>query len=252
MLMVISPSKTQDFASGTDLPHSLPVKLEQTQTLLKGLQALSCDQLGQLMKISPKLADLNYGRYQAFQWPLTPQNSKQALLAFKGDVYQGIAVEKYTQAEFDYAQAHLRILSGFYGVLKPLDLIQPYRLEMHTPLQIDQHKGLYEFWDHQLTDILLEDLGSDQRLINLASQEYFKAVQSPRLDPKVVNISFKQQHKGSYKVMGIHAKRARGLMVNFAIQNQITDAQDLQGFAIAGYQFRPDFSDPNHWVFCRD
>ncbi|NJK41774.1 MAG: peroxide stress protein YaaA [Acaryochloridaceae cyanobacterium SU_2_1] len=252
MLMVISPSKTQNFTNSLDLPYSLPVNLEQTQILLKTLQTLNPEELSQLMKISPKLADLNYKRYQEFEWPFTPSNAKPALLAFQGDVYQGLEIEQYAQGDFEYAQAHLRILSGFYGVLRPLDLIQPYRLEMHTPLRINDYKSLYQFWNSQLVDVLLKDLGPEGWLINLASQEYFKAVQSPKLAHRVLNITFKEQYKGTYKVIGLHAKRARGLMVNFAIQNQITDPQDLQGFAIAGYRFRADFSETNHWFFCRD
>lgn len=252
MLMIISPSKTQNFDRGPQTEYTLPVKLAQTQTLVDQLQQLSPDDLGQLMKISPKLSALNWQRYQDFQASFTPENAKQALLAFKGDVYNGIEVETYTEDDFAYAQQHLRILSGLYGLLKPLDLMQPYRLEMGTKLKTKQGNTLYDFWGSQVTAALNTDLESDTTLVNLASNEYFKAVQPQQLHGKVLNILFKENKDGVYKVIGIHAKRARGLMVNYAIQNRIINPQDLQNFAVAGYGFNPDLSQSTDWVFCRD
>ena len=252
MLMILSPSKTQNFDRGPYTEYTLPVKLAQTQTLVDQLQTLSPDNLGQLMKISPKLSKLNWQRYQDFHASFTLENAKQALLAFKGDVYSGIEVETYTDADFAFAQQHLRILSGLYGLLKPLDLMQPYRLEMGTKLKTKQGNTLYDFWGDQVTAALNADLNADVTLVNLASNEYFKAVQPQQLHGKVLNILFKENKGGVYKVIGIHAKRARGLMVNYAIRNRIVNPHDLQNFSVAGYGFCPDLSQSTDWVFCRD
>ena len=252
MLMIISPSKTQNFDPPTQSKYTQPAHQGQIQTLVEQLQQYSPDELGQLMKISPKLSDLNWQRYQNFQTSFNPKSAKQALLAFKGDVYNGIEVESYAQDDFAFAQKHLRVLSGLYGLLKPLDLIQPYRLEMGTKLKTQQGNTLYDFWGSQITDALNADLGSDSTLVNLASGEYFKAVHPQKLKGKVLNIAFKENKNGTYKVIGIYAKRARGLMVNFAIRNRIAEPNDLQNFAVDGYTFNPDLSEANQWVFCRD
>ncbi len=252
MLMIISPSKTQNFDRGPQTTYTLPVKLAQTQTLVEQLRTLGPDDLGQLMNISPKLSTLNWQRYQNFQASFTLENAKQALLAFKGDVYSGIQVETYTDADFAFAQQHLRIISGLYGLLKPLDLMQPYRLEMGTKLKTRQGNTLYDFWGDQVTAALNADLDAEATLVNLASNEYFKAVQPQQLHGKVLNILFKENKGDVYKVVGIHAKRARGLMVNYVIQNRIVNPQDLQNFSVAGYAFHPDLSQATDWVFCRD
>lgn len=252
MLMIISPSKTQNFDPPSGIDHTVPAHALQTQTLVKQLRQYSPEDLGKLMKISPKLSDLNWQRYQDFQDAFTQENAKQALLAFRGDVYNGIEVETYTEDDFAFAQAHLRILSGLYGLLKPLDLIQPYRLEMGTKLQTDKGKTLYAFWGTQITEALNADLDANTPLINLASGEYFKAVQPQQLQGKVLNIAFKENKNGTYKVIGIHAKRARGLMVNYVIQNRITEPEGLQGFDVERYLFNPSLSTENEWVFCRD
>lgn len=252
MLMIISPSKTQNFDSLPAIDYTVPTQAAQTQTLVKQLRQYSPKDLGQLMKISPKLSDLNWQRYQEFQDSFTPENAKQALLVFKGDVYNGIEVDTYSQEDFAFAQDHLRILSGLYGLLKPLDLIQPYRLEMGTQLKTDQGKTLYDFWGTQITEALNADLDQDTTLINLASGEYFKAIHPQTLNAKVLNIAFKENKNGTYKVIGIHAKRARGLMVNYAIQNRITDPKRLQAFDVEGYTFNPNLSKETEWVFGRD
>lgn len=251
MLMIISPSKTQNFDPPPAIDYTVPTQAAQTQILAKQLRQYSPEDLGKLMKISPKLSDLNWQRYQDFQDSFTQENAKQALLAFRGDVYNGIEVETYSQDDFAFAQAHLRILSGLYGLLKPLDLIQPYRLEMGTKLQTDKGKTLYDFWGAQITDALNTDLDANTPLINLASGEYFKAVQPPQLKGKVLNIAFKENKNGTYKVIGIHAKRARGLMVNYAIHNRIAEPEGLQGFDVERYQFNPSLSQETEWVFCR-
>lgn len=252
MLMIISPSKTQNFDPRPGIDHTVPAQAARTQRLVKQLRQYSPEDLGKLMKISPKLSDLNWQRYQDFQDSFTQDNAKQALLAFKGDVYNGIEVDTYTPEDFTFAQNHLRILSGLYGLLKPLDLIQPYRLEMGTKLQTGKGKTLYDFWGAQITDALNADLASDTTLVNLASGEYFKAVQPQQLNGKVLNIAFKENKNGTYKVIGIHAKRARGLMVNYAIQNRITAPKALQAFDEEGYGFEPSLSTETEWVFCRN
>jgi hypothetical protein len=252
MLMIIAPSKTQNFDPTTLANYTIPIKQAQIQTLVKHLQQYSPEDLGTLMNISPKLSHLNWQRYQNFQESFHLANAKQALLAFTGEVYNGIAVDAYSEADFAFAQKHLRILSGLYGLLKPLDLIQPYRLEMATPLKTEQGVTLYEFWGSQITEALNADLGADATLINLASGEYFKAIQPQQIQGKILNIIFKENKQGTYKVIGIHAKRARGLMVNYAIQNRIVDSQDLKHFQIKGYSFDPNLSTASEWVFCRD
>lgn len=252
MLMIISPSKTQNFDPPPAIAYTVPTQTAQTQMLVQHLRQYSPEDLGKLMKISSKLSDLNWQRYHDFQDSFTPENAKQALLAFKGDVYNGIEVDTYSQDDFAFAQKHLRILSGLYGLLKPMDLIQPYRLEMGTKLQTEKGKTLYDFWGTQLTEALNADLDPETTLANLASGEYFKAIQPQQLKGKVLHIAFKENKNGTYKVIGIHAKRARGLMVNYAVQNRITDPEGLQGFDVEGYIFNPSLSKETEWVFCRD
>ncbi|PZD71658.1 hypothetical protein C1752_05042 [Acaryochloris thomasi RCC1774] len=251
MLMVISPSKTLEFEGQRHSIHTVPVKLEQSQQLIHQLRPFSPEELMQLMGISNKLADLNYERYQTFQTPFTPENARQALFVFKGDVYKGIEIESYGADDLDFAQNHLRILSGLYGILKPLDLIQPYRLEMGTKLANPLGKNLYEFWGTQIAEVLNADLAQNPTLVNLASNEYYKAIKLDQLQANPINIHFKENKNGTYKTIGLFAKRARGLMVNYAIQHRITEAQDLKAFDIEDYHFHPKLSKPQDWVFSR-
>ena len=254
MLMVISPAKTLDY-SGRNYPQfTQPLMLEQSQQLVETLRTYGPPELSSLMKISEKLAELNYDRYQTFQTPFTPLNAKQALLVFNGDVYRGIEVEDYDDEDLAFAQQHLRILSGLYGLLRPLDLMQPYRLEMGTKLVTEQGKSLYEFWGDQITQQINRALSEEAEpcLVNLASNEYFKSIEPKKLKAPVLNIAFKENKNGSYKVIAIHAKRARGLMVDYAIRHQIRDTNKLKGFDSEGYYFNEALSQPNNWVFCRD
>lgn len=253
MLMVISPAKTLDY-SGADYPqHTTPALLEQSQHLIEQLRDYDPPKLSSLMKISEKLALLNYDRYQNFQAPFTPDNAKQALLVFKGDVYKGMNIEDYDPEDLAFAQAHLRILSGLYGVLRPLDLMQPYRLEMGTKLATARGKDLYGFWGDRLSQLINADLAQEDEpcLVNLASNEYFKSIHLQTLEARVLNIAFKENKNGTYKIIAIHAKRARGLMVDFAIRHRIQDAEKLKGFDTEGYAFSEALSDTDHWVFCR-
>jgi uncharacterized protein len=228
--------------------------LEQSRQLINRLRQLSREELGNLMKISEKLSKLNWQRYREFHMPFSLDNAMQAIIAFQGDVYNGIDIKHYNDKDLQFAQQHLRILSGLYGVLKPLDLIQPYRLEMGTKLSTSNNKNLYEFWDNQITDLLNERLESDPSpvLINLASNEYYKVVQPKKLQATVLTICFKDLKNGTYKTIAIYAKRARGLMVDFIIKNKIKKPDDIKKFTAAGYNFNQSLSNDSEWVFCRE
>jgi cytoplasmic iron level regulating protein YaaA (DUF328/UPF0246 family) len=254
MLVVISPSKTLDFNGRSHPNHTIPFFKSRISQLIDHMKPLSEKDLETLMNISPKLAALNHERYQRFQLPFTPDNSRQALLAFKGDVYQGIQVDDYTDSDIQFAQAHLRILSGLYGLLRPLDLIQPYRLEMGIRLSGSWGKNLYEFWANAITDRInheLDHINGAKFLVNLASNEYFKAVRPGHLNAPVLHILFKEKKNHTLKIIGVHAKRARGLMVDFIIRHQITDPENLKAFTRSGYEWHPDHSTDTEWVFAR-
>lgn len=253
MIIVISPSKTLDFSFNSFSTHTQPRQLKESQELIETVRQLSPKKLSELMKISEKLSHLNWLRYQEFQQPFTLDNSKQALLAFKGDVYAGIDLDNYNEEGFSFAQKHLRILSGLYGILKPLDLIQPYRLEMGTRLANKRGKNLYEFWDNQVTKLLNQDLRSDKTplVINLASNEYFKVIRPKTLTAKILTLSFKENKAGLYKTIGIHAKRARGLMTDFIIHNRITEPEQLKLFHKQNYTYNKSLSTEFEWVFSR-
>ncbi len=254
MLMIISPAKTLDYESplATET-HTQPDFLDDACELIDQLKELEPHQVSNLMSISDKLGQLNAERFQSWHTPFTPDNARQAVLAFKGDVYTGLDAESFSEEDFSFAQKHLRILSGLYGLLKPLDLIQPYRLEMGTRFENTRGKDLYAFWGSKITDALNQLLASDDKvLVNLASNEYFKSVQKKHLDARLVTPQFKDWKNGQYKMISFYAKKARGLMCRYAIQNRITQADDLKGFNLDGYYFSEDQSDNNNWVFLRD
>jgi len=249
MLAVISPSKTQDFSSSNVDVFTKTRQIEQSQILIDLLKTKTQGEIASLMSISDKLSKLNFDRFQTFSTPFTLTNAKQALLAFKGDVYNGIDAPNLSSQDLDFAQSCVRMLSGLYGVIRPLDLIQPYRLEMGTRLENDKGKNLYEFWGDQISQILNEDESSV--IINLASNEYFKGIDKKSLNAKIINIAFKELKGDTYKIIGIYAKRARGLMVNYMIKNRITKSDDLKNFNVEDYKFRQDMSDELTWVFTR-
>jgi hypothetical protein len=253
MIIVISPSKTLDFSPHPFYTHTLPRQLNNSQELIDTAKQLTAEDIANLMKISDKLSQLNWQRYCDFQQPFTLENAKQALLAFKGDVYAGIDSDNYTADDFTFAQNHLRILSGLYGALRPLDLIQPYRLEMGTKLQNNKGNNLYQYWDKQVTELINQDLENDDKplLINLASNEYYKVIKPKILNVPVLTLNFKENKSGNYKTIGIHAKRARGLMTNFIIKNRLAEVSDIKGFCLADYVFNDDLSSENEWVFSR-
>ena len=256
MLMVVSPAKTLDYATPAVTDHcSRPAFLEHSAVLIGLLRQMSPQQLAGLMGISDALAVLNVGRYQQWRADDDKALGKQAVLAFMGDVYEGLDAARFSQDDFDYAQQHLRILSGLYGVLRPLDWMQPYRLEMGTRLVNPRGKDLYAFWGDLITDALNAVLsGQDSPLLlNLASEEYFKAVRPKRLLAPQIDCVF-QDRKGSgpYKTVSFHAKRARGLMARFVIQNRIDQPDGLKGFDLEGYRFEPAASEGNRLLFRRD
>ena len=254
MLMIISPAKTLDYESplATET-HTQPDFLDDACELIDQLKELEPHQVSNLMSISDKLGQLNAERFQCWHTPFTPDNARQAVLAFKGDVYTGLDAESFSEEDFSFAQKHLRILSGLYGLLKPLDLMQPYRLEMGTRFENTRGKDLYAFWGSKITEALNQLLASDDKvLVNLASNEYFKSVQKKHLDARLVTPQFKDWKNGQYKMISFYAKKARGLMCRYAIQNRITQADDLKGFNLDGYYFSEDQSDNNNWVFLRD
>ena len=250
MLAIISPSKTQDFEPTTIQNFTQTRQISDSQALVEILKDKSQAQIGELMSISEKLSKLNYERFQSFKTPLTQSNAKQALLAFKGDVYNGIDAPSLSTQDLAFAQNHVRMLSGLYGVIRPLDLIAPYRLEMGTKLANTRGKNLYEFWGDRISQVLNED--ESDVIINLASNEYFKGIDKKALKAKIINIAFKENKNGNYKVIGIYAKRARGLMVRYMIDQRLTSPDQLKAFDVEGYRFRQSLSDDKTWVFTRD
>ena len=255
MLLVISPAKTLDFdtPSVTD-QFSRADFLDRSATLIDELRHLSPADISSLMKISDKLGALNYGRFQDWQAPLSPAMGKQAVLAFKGDVYTGLDADNMSDDDLSFAQQHLRIPSGLYGLLKPLDIMQAYRLEMGTPFANQGGKNLYEFWGNTLTDALNQcaaDNGDDV-LVNLASNEYFKAVKTKQLNMPVITPVFKDFKGDKYKIISFYAKKARGMMAAYIIKNRLTRVEDIKQFDTEGYRFSESMSDGNEWVFIRD
>ena len=253
MLLIISPSKTQEFNVPIRGDYSQPLFIDKTEQLVRRLQQLDQVQLAKLMKMSDKLAALNHQRFKDFQFPFTPVNSRQALFMFRGDQFNPMNVDDYSSEQLSHARQHLRILSGLYGMLRPLDLMQPYRLEMATKLAVGEAGNLYSFWGDLVTSELNRELQDDPQpvLVNLASAEYFKVIRRKDLQADILTLSFQQEKEGKLKTIAIYAKRARGAMVDFVIQNGITRPADLQGFNRDGYCFRSDLSTDNQWVFVR-
>jgi uncharacterized protein len=254
MLVVISPAKTLDYDSpSTVADHSLPDFLAQSQQLIDELRQLTPPQVSELMDISVKLGDLNFGRYLEWRQPFTPDNAKQAVLAFKGDVYTGLQAETLSRKDLLWAQKHLRILSGLYGLLRPLDLMQAYRLEMGTRFANSKGKNLYEFWDTTITDALNQVLATEKKpvLINLASEEYFKSVQPKKLNAEIITPVFKDMKGGKYKIISFFAKKARGMMTGYIIRNRLTNPDQIKNFDLAGYRYNPAMSSAREWVFVR-
>jgi len=254
MLITLSPSKGQDFEStALSRTYSKPQALKDSELLIKELRKIRQQDIQQLMSVSENIAKLNTDRYKSFKTPFTPKNAKQAIFAFKGDVYSGIDIEEYSEADLEYAQDHMRILSGLYGCLRPLDLIQPYRLEMKTKLHNVRGENLYQFWGDRITDELNKALEKQKQpvLVNLASNEYFKSVKPKQLKGRLLNINFKESKDGKTRVVAIFAKRARGMMTDYILRNRIEKPEDIKKFKQGGYRFRKELSDEKQWTFER-
>jgi cytoplasmic iron level regulating protein YaaA (DUF328/UPF0246 family) len=255
MIIVLSPAKTLDFATpAATAVFTQPRFLRESARLIKLLRPLDLDGVARLLSISPDLAALNAGRYQGWHTPFTPGNAKQAVLAFDGDVYGGLDAPALGEADLAFAQGQVRILSGLYGLLRPLDLIQPYRLEMGTQLANAQGKDLYAFWRATLTKVMKLDLagaGGEAVLVNLASQEYFKALEARGLGARIVTPVFEDWKNGTYKVISFYAKRARGLLARYAILKRLGEPEGLKRFKAEGYAYDARASDGERWVFRR-
>ena len=252
MLVVISPAKKLDEDCDKNLisKFTIPPYLEDSRKIINALRKFSVETLSKLMNVSDKISVLNYERYVRWSLPFDSSNAYPALMLFKGDVYKGISIKDFQKEDFLFAQKTLRILSGLYGILKPLDLIQPYRLEMGTPLKIGKHNNLYDFWGNEITDEINNDINSDY-LINLASVEYFKSINKDFLKSKLINVSFKENKNGKFKIIGIHAKKARGLMSRYIIKNKIENPQKLKNFSLEGYEFNKILSTESEFIFTR-
>ncbi|MDX2422898.1 MAG: peroxide stress protein YaaA [Amphritea sp.] len=254
MLLVISPAKNLDYETpATTERYTQPQHLDQSEQLIEQLRQYSVQDIAELMKLSDKLSALNVARYESWSEPFTPDNAKQAVLAFNGDVYSGLNAADFNDEDLTFTQQHLRILSGLYGVLKPLDLMQPYRLEMGTKLTNPRGKDLYAFWGNIVTDDLNQVLaeGDEPVLVNLASTEYFKSVKPKALNGRIITPVFKDWKNGQYKIISFYAKKARGLMCRYAIKNRVSDAEQLKQFDLAGYQYDEEQSKADTWVFTR-
>ena len=245
MLVLISPAKTLDFSSSipNNLTQTIPIFAKESKELVNLLKKYSAKEISQLMSISDKLGELNYQRFQNFDHSIT----KAAIYAYKGDVYQGLELEKYSLEDLNFANQTIKIISGLYGLLKPLDLIAPYRLEMSIALPNPQGKNLYDFWKKKLTNQLNHETADC--IINLASQEYSSAIGI--LNKPKIDITFKEEHKGEYKIIGIHAKKARGVMANYIVRNSIKEPEVLKNFNENGYRFASEFSKKEEYVFIR-
>ncbi|QIC69877.1 peroxide stress protein YaaA [Acinetobacter indicus] len=255
MLALISPAKTLDYESAlpTD-SHTLPRLLAHSQELIDVSRTLSASEIANLMSVSEKIANLNVERFRDWQADFDFSNARQALFAFKGDVYTGLDAYSLKDQDIDYAQQHLCMLSGLYGLLRPLDLMMPYRLEMGTKLKNPRGSNLYEFWGTIITDLINEDLAAakSELLVNIASDEYYKSVKESKIQAEIIKPVFLDQKNGKYKVISFYAKKARGLMARYIIENKIERAEDLKGFNSDGYYFDADSSLKGELVFKRD
>jgi hypothetical protein len=249
MLILLSPSK--NIHNEPKIPvkeFTVPALMDETEELMKGLKILNKDDLAKLMKISEKLSTLNYERNQNFTTPFTNKNSTPAIFLFKGDVYANMDIENYKHDDINFAQRHLRILYGLYGSLRPLDLMQPYRLEMGCKFKNSRATHLYGFWETRISDEINKSANGEE-IINLASNEYFSAIKPKDLKSRLITILLKQEKDGKVKTIGLMAKRARGMMADFVIKNKFADVEELKNFSESGYKYYPDLSSENEWVF---
>jgi len=255
MLILISPAKTLDFKTPAPVKsYTIPEFLSKSRQIISTLKKLKSNKISDLMNISPKLGQLNFERYQEWNLDKSIENAKQTVFAFKGDVYIGIDIKQFSHDDLQHAQNHLRILSGLHGILRPMDLIQAYRLEMGTKLMINRKKNLYEFWSDSITKSInnqLETINSDI-IINLASDEYFKSINTKKLKAKIITPSFMDYKNGSYKFLSFYGKKARGMMTRYILKNRLTKPEDIKLFDEAGYYFSENKSTVDKLIFFRD
>ncbi len=254
MLIFLSPAKSLDYKTPPQVAtNTQPAFLKDSEVLIKQLRKLSPADIANLMDLSDPLALLNFNRYADWRLPFTPENAKQAVLAFDGDVYDGLAAKTLSAADLDFAQQHVRILSGLYGILKPLDLMQPYRLEMGTKFANKAGKDLYAFWGERLLDAINAELAKMPRAVavNLASEEYFKAAVGRKINGLLIQPVFEDWKNGKYKIISFYAKRARGLMTRYAVLNRLDEPEGLKEFDDDGYAFAAEASDDKTWIFRR-
>ena len=254
MIIVLSPAKTLDYDFEANNKHSVPSFLGQSSELIKQLKQKEPKDIASLMGLSDKLASLNYDRYQSWTASKKASNdSKPSMLVFKGDVYQGLDAQSFGARDLNFAQKHLRVLSGLHGLLRPLDLIQPYRLEMGTRLTTRRGSNLYQFWGDKVTDNINKALAqqTSKVLVNLASNEYYKVVQPARIMGQILNINFKELRDGKYRFVSFSAKKARGLMARYMIDNRITQPNQLRQFDVENYAFNDALSSEDEWIFTR-
>ena len=252
MKILISPSKTLSFDSEVNCEFKSESRLiNETKVLHKILLDYTSEDLKNLMSVSDKIAELNYNRFKNWEDPNTSENSRQAVYAFKGDVYSGLDADTIDEDKFDYLQNSLRILSGYYGLLRPFDQILPYRLEMGTKLENENGNNLYKFWGDKITDVLNEDINEDDIVVNLASDEYFKSINKDKIKSKVITPVFKEFKNGTYKVIAIYAKKARGLMSRFLIERKSTSVDEIKLFNVDSYSFDSGLSNDQELVFTR-
>lgn len=252
MLVVVSPAKRMDFQTPTDIKEfETPKFLDKTKELIKELKKQGPQDLQNLMGISEKLAELNVNRFKSFKTPFSPANAKQAGLAFQGDTYQGLEFHEFNKTQRAFAQKHLRILSGLYGLLGPLDLIQPYRLEMGTKFATKGHKDLYSVWKEEVTEALNKDLKGQKALVNCASNEYFSAIDQKKVKAPIITPVFKEEKNGKLKIISFNAKRARGMMAKFIVENKLKEPAELKKFSMDRYKFNKALSDDATYTFTR-
>ncbi|MFP4059841.1 MAG: peroxide stress protein YaaA [Bacteroidales bacterium] len=254
MLIVLSPAKSMNFDPHDQTSeYSLPMFQKEAAKVAGELRKLSPGQLGKLLNIGTKLTELNFKRYQEWKEDGNGDKTKQALLTFNGEVYNGLNAPDLSETDLDYAQEHLVILSGLYGILRPLDLIQPYRLEMSTKIRSGNSKDLYQYWNDKITSTVNESLKGHQQkiLTNLASAEYFKSIDLKKIDGEVLDIAFKEKRGNSYRPVQIYLKKARGMMAHYIIKNRISEPEHVKGFDYEGYHFNESLSSGNDWVFTR-
>ncbi len=253
MLIVLSPAKTLDYSVDAKSNHTAPQFLSQSSKLIKNLKEKEPKEIASLMGLSDKLASLNFDRYQSWKASKTvSSDAKPSMLVFKGDVYQGLEAENFNAKQIKFAQKHLRILSGLYGILRPMDVMRPYRLEMGTKLQTSRGKNLYEFWRQKITSFLNSELEEEELFVNLASTEYFSSVDQKVLKTPIIAPQFKDFKNGKHKIISFYAKRARGLMARWIIENNIKDFEKLSKFNSDGYYFSKSESSASEPVFLRD